>query len=272
MAPTDDDYQIYKAPVNDINEGHIWVHDPCLNVKLQGQRRIVRIQRADSDRKRVYCEALYADDRDLRHWNVPLGCRVILMNEWYRQRLGITDPTPPPSPMSDEGTATRSEPESSTARSPIPPPTGRESSLWWRLWACLQERLGGPDAPNATRSPRKLVRTLRLNIEFSECLLTSMRWQLLACLQHPQIVVLVASVLGVLGVGFALVALGLSFPTVAKDLRDFVENVFKVKVKEIPWLYAHRYHVVGVLWLLFVPAGFAVIFWGMLAVRRRARP
>jgi hypothetical protein len=52
-------YEVHTALRDDLNEGWMWVRDSGLKDQLQDQRRIVRIE---FNSKKVYCEALYADE------------------------------------------------------------------------------------------------------------------------------------------------------------------------------------------------------------------
>ncbi len=88
-------YTVYPSLRDDIHEGYVWTNDSRVQ---EGTRPIVHIRHPDSN-KSVYCEALYLGDSDVRYFNANDCChqidpkdQVILMNGWYRGRLGGIQP------------------------------------------------------------------------------------------------------------------------------------------------------------------------------------
>ncbi len=80
-------YEVHTALGDDLNEGWVWVRDSGLKDQLRDQRRIVRIE---FNSKKVYCEALYADDYYLKRFNerrvkdgrteIPLNKDLVFIN------------------------------------------------------------------------------------------------------------------------------------------------------------------------------------------------
>lgn len=141
-------YEIHTSLWQEINEGHIWIKDTELKKELEARRHIVRV---GLSHKKVYCEALYAGERDIKRFKEHLNSagdlekdNLIFINRWYRMRLGIEDLRPKP------------------------------------LTICLRSAV------------------------------SSFSWPLLACFQHPQVVVRVATVLAMIGFGLGLIGVGLS--------------------------------------------------------------
>ncbi len=84
-------YKVYASLKEDINEGSCWVSQPQLP-----SRSVVRITNQAS-KKSVYCEALYMDGNFIELYNdrahthkiaLAQDGNVIVLNEWYRTRLG----------------------------------------------------------------------------------------------------------------------------------------------------------------------------------------
>src|SRR5437588_547541 len=85
-------YKVYASLKEDINEGWCWITKPRLP-----PRSIVRIENLSTTGKVVYCEALHIDPNFVeaysarpRTYNINLsnGKDVIVIDEWYRHRLG----------------------------------------------------------------------------------------------------------------------------------------------------------------------------------------
>lgn len=143
-------YEVHTSTREEMNEGWVWVRneaDPELKRKLEGRRRIVRIN------NHVYCEALYMNERDLK-WlkehkpsfydKIVSDDKLIFISQWYRQPLEVHP--------------------------------GNEQDL---------------------------------TIELTESRWEQVQWQFWACLQHPQIVVLLSTVLGIISVGLGVIGVGL---------------------------------------------------------------
>jgi len=92
-------YDVHQSLVEDVSQGWVWIHDPDLNAELDAQRRIICIKSQPSG-KSVYCEALVIGPADETYYNHVRRSRghsdadlhtnpTILMNAWYRQKLGI---------------------------------------------------------------------------------------------------------------------------------------------------------------------------------------
>lgn len=85
-------YTVYASLYEDVNAGWIWV-----GTKLASHRPVVRVTNTTNG-KTVYCEALHIEDNFKNRYNrkrttLPISDPVnsVVMNEWYRQRLGIPD-------------------------------------------------------------------------------------------------------------------------------------------------------------------------------------
>ena len=80
--------KVYAALYEDINSGWIWQQGSELP-----QRSVVRIRNA-ANGKSVHCETLQIDENFLARYNQPPrsnivpNTNVVIMNEWYRTRLG----------------------------------------------------------------------------------------------------------------------------------------------------------------------------------------
>jgi hypothetical protein len=144
------DYEFHTAPRDDFNEGWVWIKSEALKDALEGHRRIVRITKG-SGGKSVYCEALYADEKDIVRFNetrkksiTKTDDRLIFLSGWHRQFLEI------------------------------------------------KENFGKQNLRiTVNRPPRSLW------------------WQVRACTQHPQVVVLLATALAIIGAGLGLIGVGL---------------------------------------------------------------
>lgn len=83
--------RVFASLSEDINNGWVWVPE-----SLVGERTVVRIKNNESV-KVVYCEALQIGENYLNRYNtndrtyrITDRNRSIVMNEWYRKKLGIT--------------------------------------------------------------------------------------------------------------------------------------------------------------------------------------
>ncbi len=139
-------YRVHTAPRQEINEGWVWIKATRLRGKLENRRAVVCITHRD---KSVFCEAIYATDRDLEHFtgtfNPPVNLQEddqLFISAWYRHKLDLDFG---PTELAIE-----------TAGIPY--------SLWW---------------------------------------------QFLACIHHPQVVVFLAAVLGMVGLGLGTAGVGL---------------------------------------------------------------
>jgi hypothetical protein len=142
-------YGLHTSDREDMNEGWIYIRDPDLRQRFEGQRRIARVEYQE---QHVYCEILYADHRDIKRFNEHFeptlsyddNDRIILINGWYRKLLKI--------PASAIGT------------------------------------------------------NIRIRITAANSLICYG----MACFQHPQIVVLLATALAFIGTGLGLIGVGLA--------------------------------------------------------------
>jgi hypothetical protein len=198
------EYRISPASRDDMNEGWVWVRwpekDEGLRKKIEGRRRIVKIKkikREAGDAKEsepVYCEALYAD---------PLF--VERYNDYCKQHQssdqGTGSATMPPEGegcQASEVTGNNSKSEDAESRIFI--------SAWYRYLLGIQK------AEEAKIDPRR-----SLEITIPEDLWQALYWQFLACVRHPQIVVALGTVLGLMGFFLGIGGFGLGL-TGLKDL------------------------------------------------------
>jgi hypothetical protein len=86
-------YEVHSALKDDSHEGRVWIKDERLRSKIDRKRRVVRIRTKDG--KKIYCEALYADENYFNRWRgkrTKFGAgNVIFINGWYRYKLDIQD-------------------------------------------------------------------------------------------------------------------------------------------------------------------------------------
>jgi len=146
-------YDVHTSLDEDKNEGWVWIRNSHLKNDLEGKRRIIRI--TAETKKKVFCEALYADPRYMKKWYViwvndgreipPPTQNLAFISEWHRILLGIE-----------------------------------------KIW----------------KDPRNLA------IDYPENSLRPFWWQLCACLDHPQVVVRLATLLAIIGVGLGILGMG----------------------------------------------------------------
>lgn len=83
--------KVFPALTDDVNQGWVWIRCPGIS-----QREIVRIGNPSKDRC-VYCEAIAIEPLFLEEYNKPASLlrgtipdegEVVVMNAWYRSRLG----------------------------------------------------------------------------------------------------------------------------------------------------------------------------------------
>lgn len=142
------EYKVYAALIEDLNQGWVWIHDPNLTASSE-LRPIIRIT-TPKLLKAVYCEALYIDPNYVDYYNekkstykITFGDRIIVINEWYRKKLGNI------------------------------------------------------------RTYAKTNKEEELGIEICD----NVFWQIMACLQHPQVVVRIATWLGIIGVVLGVIGI-----------------------------------------------------------------
>jgi hypothetical protein len=81
-------YKVLASTRTDMNEGWVW-----LSNRSYAPRSIIKIKNK-SNGAVVYCEALEIDDNFTQEYNQPPRCNIdpadktIIMNGWYRKRLG----------------------------------------------------------------------------------------------------------------------------------------------------------------------------------------
>ncbi len=144
-----EEYEVHTALNQEINDGRVWLRSAARERALKNRRCVVRIS-APVAKKRVYCEALYADNFYLEEWKKrgrdffqDKTKKLAFISAWHRTPLGIG--------------------------------------------------LGSHQLDvEIRRSSRPLW------------------WQIRACIEHPQIVVCLATVLGIIGVGLGILGVGLS--------------------------------------------------------------
>lgn len=84
-------YRIYAALKEDIDSGYVWILSPQVD-----QRPVITIKNAVISKK-VYCEALRIDPNFERIYEcgrtlkLALSKNPIIINEWYRKKLGIPE-------------------------------------------------------------------------------------------------------------------------------------------------------------------------------------
>jgi len=81
---------VYASLAEDINNGWAWLPE-----KIVGQRNVIKLKNSDSG-KSVFCEALQIGDNYLARYNdggrtnkIKNKSSSIVLNEWYRKKLGI---------------------------------------------------------------------------------------------------------------------------------------------------------------------------------------
>jgi hypothetical protein len=145
------EYEIHQSEKDDLNEGWIRVRSKGLEGKIKNRRPVCLVKDTATGKK-VFVEALYADDNWLKNrrreheQHLLLSQKnLIFLSAWYRHRLGLDELAP----FTDRRLDIASD------------------ANFWR-------RIG---------------------------------WQLRACEQHPQIAVVMSTVLAVVGAGFGLVGI-----------------------------------------------------------------
>ncbi len=167
-------YRIFKASRDDMNEGWVWVWPKGkeLEKKIEGRRRLVKIEksiREAGDAKKsepVYCEALYADDLFRGRYR-----RYCEENAMERETGGC---------QASEVTENNSKSENAEPEIYI--------GAWYRYL------LGMLELPKT--DPH---RSLKITIPKNSW--QALYWQFLACVNHPQIVVALGTVLGLIVTG-----------------------------------------------------------------------
>jgi len=90
-------FKIYAALLEEIEFGHVWIQEGSLvSANFRSARPRRPILKIVNGRKRIYCEGLEFDENFMRRYNsetrleIPSKCaRIVVMNEWYRVKLGI---------------------------------------------------------------------------------------------------------------------------------------------------------------------------------------
>lgn len=86
------EFKIFASTLDEINSGWVWVQNSELP-----PRSIISI-RLVTNGKLIYCEALQIDKNFLTNYNqyprfeITDPARTIVMNHWYRSRLGKIEP------------------------------------------------------------------------------------------------------------------------------------------------------------------------------------
>jgi len=165
-------YEIHSSTREEMNEGWVWVRNKELEIDLKGRRRIVRI--SYSNNHPVYCEALYVSDKyDIK---------------WFNGHFGTKTP---------DGSICK-YPYADSSDSSLPINWEKELifiSQWYRQALGIKEQ--------------ELPVNKELTIEVTKKRCKQILWQFLACLEHPQIMVLLSTVLGILSVGLGIIGFGI---------------------------------------------------------------
>ncbi len=86
-----DEYKIYSALHENINEGIVYIYNEKLK-KISGKRNLACIiYKNEGKNRRVYCELLYADEYYINRYDIPkknnFDGNKIFINEWFRIQL-----------------------------------------------------------------------------------------------------------------------------------------------------------------------------------------
>ncbi|HVM72576.1 MAG TPA: hypothetical protein VMT91_12520 [Anaerolineales bacterium] len=216
-------YEVHSSTREELNDGWVWIRneaDANLKGKLEARRRIVRM--IYSKNPPVYCEALYvSDDYDIKWFNRHFGTKNL---DSSRCKYPDTD-------SSDSSLSLNWNKELIFI------------SQWYRQHLGIKGKL----------------RTIHpLEIEIAESGWTQVLWQFRACLQHPQIVVLLSTVLGIISVGLGIIGFGIGLIAIPAFSR-YLFSLINIIINELKCL--------GVV---FVMIGAVTIFCGVKELFKRA--
>src|SRR5712692_9385353 len=193
-----EDYWVHPALGDDFNEGIVWLLYSGWRPKLQGLRRVVRIVSFVKGSKPVFCEAVWADERYLERWI-----------ENFDERRELFNRSPVPAGQAAKDLDDRKQTlEVARAALWAYRTKGRTTPPLVFMGQWHRRRLG------LTVLTRDKVRqhdpydpwSLEITIgKFPR----SIWWQFRAGVEHPQLVVVLATVLAIVGLGVGVIGLGL---------------------------------------------------------------
>ena len=246
-------YRIHSSLSSDINEGVVWVRDPSIKSAAHGRRRIIRI-RYPAAGKQIFCEVLYADDMYMEHFIDALDARE-RFEQQFAENLNA-------SRAAVQGKShrlrhlRRSKNVLYEALAQYRPDkllkkaAQHDAIMFMGAWH--RTSLGLPDTPI----------TRQLETEIADDWLRRFWWQFLAGLGHPQLVVFLANVLAILGLGAGLIGLGFGLVAFARDLGEAFGGGL-----DLPY----GRPILGVVAILSVVGGGVVNGFALRALTRRNR-
>lgn len=216
-------YRVSHASRDDRNEGWVWIKNEELEKKIEGKRRIVKIEKIESEAgdaresKPVYCEALYADDLFVLHYEAYCAEN----RELIRRSAKVVKGTGSDSCCAEDRCPTDKQVLEGCQASNVTGNSSKSEDPERRIFISAWYRyvLGIPKQKEGEPDPCRL-----LEITMPKNKRQALYWQFLACVKHPQIVVALGTVLGLIGFFLGIGGFGLGLIGVRDLIRDLGEG------------------------------------------------
>jgi hypothetical protein len=275
-----DDYELHQVEREELHEEWVWVWNEELEKDIEGRRPALLFEYKGNS---VCCETLYADDRYLENRHKPLLVGKIKSVSWENSRTARAGDT-----FTVGGTTVRITNETMYHNGITEGSLRENVAVAVRYTKEADKNCEGTDKPKKTITALRITRgdklvfmnswyrhqlgidadlikqensvmdtpRIPLTVEGPRRTWRAMWWQLRACARHPQIAVVMSTVLAIVGTGLGIVGLA----AVIKELPQ-VESI-----KDIENISGFN-----LVWLFIAAVGFAIFVLGFRPLCLRAK-